>query len=109
MSLIGAVVALLAGLGMLFAAIGLLLSWWPALHAVPFGTIAYLAVWGFFNRGGASGTLGLLMPLKRSGGVPRARAPALPAEQGAGAAVPHLAAGRSRSSASCTAGCPSSW
>jgi hypothetical protein len=63
-TLIGAVVALLAGLAMLFAAIGLLLLMVGLFTAVPFGTIAYLAVWGFFNRGGAAGTLGLLMMLK---------------------------------------------
>lgn len=63
-TLIGSVVALLAGLGMLFAAIGLLLLMVGLFTAVPFGTIAYLAVWGFFNRGGAAGTLGLLMVLK---------------------------------------------
>ncbi len=63
-TLIGAVVALLAGFGMLFAAIGLLLLMVGLFTAVPFGTIAYLAVWGFFNRGGAAGTLGLLMLLK---------------------------------------------
>jgi hypothetical protein len=63
-TLIGAIVALLAGLAMLFAAIGLLLLMVGLFTAVPFGTIAYLAVWGFFNRAGASGTLGLLMLLK---------------------------------------------
>ena len=63
-TLIGAIVALLAGLAMLFAAIGLLMLMVGLFTAVPFGTIAYLAVWGFFNRAGASGTLGLLMLLK---------------------------------------------
>jgi hypothetical protein len=63
-TLIGAIVALLAGLGMLFAAIALLFLMVGLFTAVPFGTLAYLAVWGFFNRGGASGTLGLLMVLK---------------------------------------------
>jgi hypothetical protein len=32
--------------------------------AVPFGTLAYLAVWGFFNRAGADTVLGVLMVLK---------------------------------------------
>lgn len=63
-TLIGAIVALLAGLAMLLAAIGLLFLMVGLFTAVPFGTIAYLAVWGFFNRAGASGTLGLLMLLK---------------------------------------------
>jgi hypothetical protein len=34
------------------------------LLAVPFGTLAYLAIYGFFNRGGAAAVLGLLMVLK---------------------------------------------
>jgi hypothetical protein len=68
-SLVGALVALVAGIAMLFAAIGLLLLMVSLFTAVPFGTIAYLAVWGFFNRGGASATLGLLMILKVVAGV----------------------------------------
>ncbi|MDY7227255.1 hypothetical protein [Hyalangium rubrum] len=63
-TLIGSIVALLAGIAMLFAAFGLLMLMVSLFLSVPFGTIAYLAVWGFFNRGGASGTLGLLMLLK---------------------------------------------
>jgi hypothetical protein len=63
-TLVGAVVALLAGLAMLFAAIGLLFLMVGLFTAAPFGTIAYLAVWGFFNRPGAGGTLGLIMLLK---------------------------------------------
>ena len=69
LSLVGAIVALLSGLAMLFAAIGLLLLMVSLLTAVPFGTIAYLAIWGFFNRGGAAATLGLLMSLKVSAGI----------------------------------------
>lgn len=68
-SLVGALVALVAGLAMLFAAIGLLLLMVSLFTAAPFGTLAYLAVWGFFNRGGASATLGLLMTLKVAAGV----------------------------------------
>lgn len=68
-SLVGAIVALLAGIAMLLAAIGLLLLMVSLLTAVPFGTIAYLAVWGCFNRGGAGATLGLLMTLKVSAGI----------------------------------------
>ncbi len=37
--------------------------------AFPFGTIAYLAIYGFFNRGGASATLAVLMTLKIVFGV----------------------------------------
>jgi hypothetical protein len=68
-SLVGAIVALLAGIAMLLAAIGLLLLMVSLFTAVPFGTIAYLAVWGFFNRGGAAATLGLLMTLKVAVGI----------------------------------------
>lgn len=63
-SLIGAVLALLGGIAMLFVAIGLLLLMVSLFLSVPFGTIAYLAIWGFFNRGGAAATLGLLLLLK---------------------------------------------
>lgn len=68
-TLIGAIVALMAGLGMLFAAIGLLMLMVGLFTAAPFGTIAYLAVWGFFNRAGAAGTLGFLMLLKLGAAV----------------------------------------
>jgi hypothetical protein len=68
-TLIGAILALLTGIGLLLAAIGLLITMVSLLAAVPFGTIAYLAVWGFFNRGGAAGTLGLLMLFKLGAGV----------------------------------------
>ncbi|MFP2929009.1 hypothetical protein ACLESO_28180 [Pyxidicoccus sp. 3LG] len=68
-TLIGAIVALLTGIGLLFAAIALLMTMVSLVASVPFGTIVYLAVWGFFNRGGAAGTLGLLMTLKLVAGV----------------------------------------
>jgi hypothetical protein len=58
LALIGAVLlALLVFLPFLLLLVGLLL-------AVPFGTLTYLALFGFFNRGGASILLGLLMALK---------------------------------------------
>lgn len=68
-TLIGAIVALLTGFGLLLAAIALTLTMMTLVASVPFGTLAYLAVWGFFNRGGAAGTLGLLMTLKLVAGV----------------------------------------
>ncbi|QSQ23067.1 hypothetical protein JY651_49640 [Pyxidicoccus parkwayensis] len=68
-TLIGAIVVLLTGIGLLVAAIALLVTMVSLLCAVPFGTIAYLAVWGFFNRGGAAGTLGLLMTFKLAAGI----------------------------------------
>ena len=58
LTLIGAVTLVLAVLlPLLLLMVGLLL-------AVPFGTLTYLALYGFFNRGGASILLGLLMTLK---------------------------------------------
>jgi hypothetical protein len=68
-TLIGSIVALITGVTMLLVAFALLMTMVALLTAVPFGTIAYLAVWGFFNRGGASATLGLLMTLKVAAGV----------------------------------------
>jgi hypothetical protein len=68
-TLVGSLVALMTGVGLLMAAIALLITMVALFTAVPFGTIAYLAVWGFFNRGGASATLGLLMTLKVAAAV----------------------------------------
>ncbi|MCP3141699.1 hypothetical protein [Pyxidicoccus xibeiensis] len=68
-TLIGAIVALMTGIALLLAAIGLLLTMVTLVASVPFGTIVYLALWGFFNRGGAAGTLGLLMTFKLVAGV----------------------------------------
>ncbi len=58
------VLVILGTIGMIFLALGLLILMISLFLAVPFGTIAYLAVYGFFNRGGASGVLALLMLLK---------------------------------------------
>jgi len=55
---------ILGAIVLIFAAIALLLLMIALLLAVPFGTIAYLAIYGFFNRGGASAVLSLLMLLK---------------------------------------------
>ncbi len=54
-------------LGVIAAIIGafvLLLIMVALLLSVPFGTIAYLAIYGFFNRGGAAAALSLIMFLK---------------------------------------------
>lgn len=58
---------IIASFIMLLATIVLLLLMVGLLVAVPFGTIAYLAAWGHFNRGGAAATLGLIMVLKLVG------------------------------------------
>jgi hypothetical protein len=53
-----------AGIGLAFAAFGLLILMVSLLLSVPFGTLSYLAIYGFFNRGGAGVVLSLLMALK---------------------------------------------
>jgi hypothetical protein len=68
-TLVGSIIALLTGITLLTVAFALLMTMVSLLTAVPFGTIAYLAVWGFFNRSGAGATLGLLMTLKVAAGV----------------------------------------
>lgn len=55
--LIAAVISALAALALVLLMVSLFL-------AVPFGTLAYLAVYGFFNRAGANVTLSLVMGLK---------------------------------------------
>ena len=55
--IIGAIFAILAAIAFLLLMVGLLL-------AVPFGTLAYLALYGFFNSGGASAVLAILLTLK---------------------------------------------
>lgn len=60
--LLGSVLLILETLALVFVMIGLFL-------AAPFGTIAYLAIWGDFDRGGAAATLGSLLFLKLAFGV----------------------------------------
>ncbi|WP_428262860.1 hypothetical protein [Haliangium sp.] len=59
---IGAFILFFVALALLLLMIGLFL-------AIPFGTLVYLALWGFFDRGGAGITLGLLMSLHIGYGV----------------------------------------
>jgi hypothetical protein len=68
-TLVGALVALGAGITMLTIAITFLLVMVALLTAVPFGTLAYLAIWGHFDRSGAAITLGFLMTFKVAAGV----------------------------------------
>ncbi len=63
-TLIVSFLLLLAGIRILFLALGKLLIMLALLLAVPFGTIAYMAIYGFFNKGGAAAVLSLLMLLK---------------------------------------------
>jgi hypothetical protein len=63
-SLIVSLVVLIVAIFMILAAFMLLMLMIGLFTAAPFGTIAYFALWGFFNRGGATAVLGLLMLLK---------------------------------------------
>lgn len=56
------VIFIFTTLALLFTMIGLLL-------AVPFGTVAYLAIWGHFAVGAAAATLGALLALKLAFGI----------------------------------------
>ena len=57
-------VLVFASIVLIFVALFLLLLMIALLLAVPFGTIAYLAIYGFFNRGGAATVLGVTMVMK---------------------------------------------
>jgi hypothetical protein len=63
-TLIGSVLLILAALTLLVAAVVEVLVMVALFTAVPFGTLAYLALWGFFPVGDATALLGLLMFLK---------------------------------------------
>jgi hypothetical protein len=63
-TLIVAILSLCGGIAIIFAAIAILLIMVALFLSVPFGTIAYLALYGFFDRAGASVALSLLMTLK---------------------------------------------
>jgi hypothetical protein len=63
-SVIVAFLTLLASLGLVFVAFGLVMLMVGLFLAPPFGTAVYVAVFGHFNRGDASVTLALLMLLK---------------------------------------------
>jgi hypothetical protein len=63
-TLIFSVLLLLACIGLIFAAITKLLVMIALFLAAPFGTLTYLALYGFFPRGGAAAILALLLALK---------------------------------------------
>ena len=63
-TLIGAIILILTALVLLVIAIVELITMVTLLFAFPFGTIAYLIIWGFFPRGEATVVLSLLMFLK---------------------------------------------
>lgn len=63
-TLVFSILLLLLALSLALAALGALLLMVSLFLAAPFGTLAYLATFGFFNRGGASVVLSFLMALK---------------------------------------------
>jgi hypothetical protein len=63
-TLIYSIVVIIVGIIGIFAVFQLLLFMIALLLSVPFGTIAYLALFGNFDRGGASVILSLVMLLK---------------------------------------------
>lgn len=63
-TIVGSILLILAGLVLLIIAFVELLVMIALFAAPPFGTIAYLAVWGFFPTGDAAVLLGLLLFLK---------------------------------------------
>ena len=63
-TLIFSVVLIIAVIAMVLTALALLLLMISLFLAVPFGTLVYMAIYGFFNRGGAAAILGLILALK---------------------------------------------
>ena len=68
-TLIFSILIILAGIGMIFAAIAAVIGMIVLLLAIPFGTLVYLAKFGSFPRGTASGILSLLFFLKLAFGA----------------------------------------
>jgi hypothetical protein len=64
LTLIGSIVLIIVAIILAILAFVELLVMVSLLLATPFGTIAYLAIWGFFPRGDAAALLSLLMFLK---------------------------------------------
>lgn len=63
-TLVVTILVILAGIILAIIALLLLILMVALLFAAPFGTLAYLAKFGFFDRGGASLLLGLILALK---------------------------------------------
>lgn len=68
-TLIFGVILVIASIVLIFVAIGALILMISLLLSVPFGTIAYLIGFGFFDRTGAGVTLSLIMLLKIAAAV----------------------------------------
>ena len=69
LTLLFAIFILILSFGLLITAINLLQLMAALLLATPFGTLTYLATYGFFNRGGASVALSLLIILKGAAAI----------------------------------------
>jgi hypothetical protein len=63
-TLVGSIILILTALALAIVAFALLILMVTLLLAFPFGTIAYLIIWGFFPRGQAAAVLALLLFLK---------------------------------------------
>lgn len=63
-TLIVSLIVLILSIVAIIAALVLLLLMVSLFLAAPFGTLAYLAIYGFFNRAGANVVLGLTLSLK---------------------------------------------
>jgi hypothetical protein len=60
--IVGGIVLIMTAVALLFLMVGLFV-------ATPFGTLVYLGVWGFFDRGSASTILGVILFLKLGAAV----------------------------------------
>jgi hypothetical protein len=68
-SLVVALLLIIAGIITVFVLFALLLVMLGLFLAAPFGTLAYLAIWGFFSRGPAAATLGIILVFKVAAAV----------------------------------------
>jgi hypothetical protein len=68
-TLVLSLVVLIVGIILLFISVAMLMLKISLLLAVPFGTLAYLALFGFFAKPAAASVLGFLFLLKIAGGV----------------------------------------
>ena len=63
-TLVFSVLLVLGAIGLIFVALGKVILMVSLLLSAPFGTLAYLAIWGFFDRSGATVILSILFVLK---------------------------------------------
>ena len=108
-TLIGSIVLIIVAFILGLLALIELLVMVSLFFAAPFGTIAYLAIWGFFPRGEAAAILSLLLLLKLAvcGFLVLAQQAFL--KQKGLVAAHHVARVQRRSWPSSTASCPGPW